>query len=223
MGAPVVTLCHSCGQLTQPFNPFFKPVHSCQCPSVGLPGLSKFTVIGIIILQSSLRDLFSVAGCRSSGGSLFLISFWYGSTPLCWRCSSADGKMSWANSCTHSGPHSGGLGSLFSWSTSLYSPLISPQEVLYPTSWMVGTSALESSLGIPCQQPVQIACSISFHPASVACRNILWRMNRWWDSPAFHHGYSSRNRSASRWHSASLMDSLLLFASPLAASNLCLL
>ena len=57
-------------------------------------------------------------------------------------------KMTWANSCAHSGPHSGGLGSIFRWYTSLCSPLISPQEVLYPMSWMAGTPALGYSLGV---------------------------------------------------------------------------
>ena len=77
--------------------------------------------------------------------------------PIHCRHSSMENKMSWAKSCTHSGPCGGGPGSLFSWYTSLYSPLISPQEDLYPMSWMVGTS----SLGVPCQQPLQIARSIS--------------------------------------------------------------
>ena len=93
--------------------------------------------------------------------------------------------MSWANSCAHSGPQGGGP----------------------------GTSALGSSLGVPCGQPRQIIHSISFHPNSAACRNILWRMNRWWGPPAFHCRYSLRNRSVSRWHSTSLTDSLSLFAS----------
>ena len=130
-------------------------------------------------------------------------------------------KMSWANSCTHSGPQGGGLGSLFNWYTSLYSSLISPWEVLYPMSWTAGTSTLESSLGVPCWWPQQIAYSISFCPNSVVCRNILWRMNGWWDPPAFHHGYSLRNRSASRWHSDSLTDSPSLFSSSFVARDLC--
>ena len=162
-------------------------------------------------------------GCKSSGGSPFFICFWHGSTPLCLRHSSMEDKMSPAKSCAHSGPHGGGPGSFLSWYTSLYSPLISPQEVLYPMSWMAGTSALASSPGVPCQWPQQTAHSISFCPNSAACRNILWRMNGWWGPPAFHYGYSSRNSSASRWHSASLTDNPSLFTSPLVASDLCLL
>ena len=46
-----------------------------------------------------------------------------------------------------------------------------------------------------------------FPPDSVVCRNILWRMNGWWFPPAFHWGYSPRNRSTSRWNCASLTDS----------------
>ena len=56
--------------------------------------------------------------------------------------------MSWANYCACSGLHGGGPGSLFSWYTSLYSSHISPEEVLYPMSWMAGTSALASSPGL---------------------------------------------------------------------------
>ena len=67
----------------------------------------------------------------------------------------------------------------------------------------------------------QITCSISFCPNSMACRNILWRMNGQWGPPAFHWGYSSRSRSASRQHSASLTDSPSLCASPLLARDLC--
>ena len=163
MGAPVVALLHSCGQSAQPFDPFFKQVGGHQCPPVGLPGLGKFMVIGIIIPQSSSRDSFLVVGCKCSGGSPFFIS-WYNSTPFHWRCCSMEDKMPQANSCTHSGPQGGGPGSLFSRYTSLYSPLISPWEVLYPTRWMVGTSTLGSSPKIPCQLPWQIAHSISFHP-----------------------------------------------------------
>ena len=129
--------------------------------------------------------------------------------------------MSQAKSCTCSGPHGGGLSNLFSWYTLLYSPHISPQEVLYPTSWMVGTSALVSSLGVLCWWPQQIAYSISFCPDSAVCRNILWRMNGQWGPPTFHQGYSCKNRSASRWCSAFLTDNPSLFASPLAARDLC--
>ena len=91
-----------------------------------------------------------------------------------WRHSSMEDKMFWANSCACSGPQGGGPGSLFSWYTSLYSPLISPEEVLYPMSWTVGTSAPGSSLRVPCWQPQQITHSISFCPNSAVCRNILW-------------------------------------------------
>ena len=56
-------------------------------------------------------------------------------------------KMCQANSCAHSGLQGGGPGNLLSWYTSLYSHPISPQEVLYPTSWTVGTSTLGSSPG----------------------------------------------------------------------------
>ena len=143
MGVPAVTLPCPCGQSVQPFDPFFEQVGSCQHPLLGLPVFSKFAVIGVIISQSSLQDLLLVVG------SLFSISFWYGSTPLHWRHSFMEDKMSQANSCTCSGLQ-GGPGSLFSWYTSLYSPLISPREVLYPTSWMVGTSTFGSSLGVPC-------------------------------------------------------------------------
>ena len=170
---------HPCsqGQLAQSFYPLFKQVGSCQHPLMGLPVLSKAAVLGVIISQSSSWGLISVGGHEGPGGSPFLTSFRHGSIPLCWRCSSMEEKMSQANSCTHSGPHGGGPGSLFSWYTSLYSPRISPQEVFYPTSRMVGTSGLSSSPGVPCQQPWQIACTISFCPDSAACRNILWRMN----------------------------------------------
>ena len=125
--------------------------------------------------------------------------------------------MSWASSCIDSGPHGGGSGSLFSWYTSFCSSHISPQEVLYPMSLMAGTSALAYSPEVLCWQPQQIDHSISFCPNCVVCRNILWGLNRQWGSPAFHQGYSSRNKSASRWHSASLTDNPSLCASPLAA------
>ena len=72
----------------------------------------------------------------------------------------------------HSGPQGGRPGSLLSIYTSWKRPLISSQEVQYPTSWMVGTSASGSSLGRPCQQPQWISLSASFCPDSVACTNI---------------------------------------------------
>ena len=74
MGAPVVTHPHPCSALAQPFNPFFEQVGGHQHPPVGLPGLGKFAVIGVVISWSSLWDLLLVVG------SPFLISFWYGST-----------------------------------------------------------------------------------------------------------------------------------------------
>ena len=151
MRVPGVIWPHSDGQLAQSFYPFFKQVGDCQCLLMVLTGLSKVMVVGVIISQSSSWGLVSVMGCQGPGGSLFLTSFRQSRTPLCWRHSSTEDKMSPANSC--SGPHGGGLGSLFRWYTSLYSPHISPQEVLYPMSWMADTSALASSPGVPCQWP----------------------------------------------------------------------
>ena len=161
-------------------------VDGCQHLLMGLPGLSKVAVIGIVTSWSSLWGLVSVVGHDGPGGSQFLTSFWYGSTPLHWRHSSMEDKMSWANSCAHSGLHGGGPGSLFSWYTLLYSSCISPQEVLYSMSWMAGTSTLASGLGVPCWWPQQMTHSISFWPDSVPCRNILWSMNGQLGPPAFH-------------------------------------
>ena len=140
--------------------------------------------------------------------------------PLHCRHSSTEDKISWDNSCACSSPHSGRLGSLFSWYTLLYRSLISPWEALYPTSWIMGTSTLASGLGVPCQWLWQIACSIYVCPKSAVCRNILWRMNGQWGPSAFHRGCLSRDRSASRQYSASLMDSPSLFASSLVARDL---
>ena len=80
MEALAITLPHSCGQSTQSFYPFLKHVSVHQHPSVGLPGLSKFAVIGVILSWSSSQDL--ILGHKGSGGPLFLISFWHGSTPF---------------------------------------------------------------------------------------------------------------------------------------------
>ena len=143
--------------------------------------------------------------------------------PLCWRHSSMEDKMSQANSCIHSGLQGGGQAASLAGTPHCTALLFLHGRSCIPQAEKWVHPPYRSSLGVPCQWPWQIACSISFHPDSVACRNILWRMNRWWGPPAFHHGYSLRNRSTSRWHSASLMDSPLLFASPLGASNLCLL
>ena len=76
MGVPVVALLCPCGQSAQPLDLFFEQVGGCKCLPVGLPSLGEFVVIGVIISQSSSRNLLSVVG------SLFSISFWHGST-LC--------------------------------------------------------------------------------------------------------------------------------------------
>ena len=93
MGALAVALSHLHGQLAQSFDPFFKHVGSHQHLPVGLPGLSKFMVIAVILSWSSLQDLISVVGCSDSGGSPFLISsgmaappFTGGSLPQRTRC-----------------------------------------------------------------------------------------------------------------------------------------
>ena len=85
----------------------------------------------------------------------------------------------------------GGPDSLFSWYTSLYSPLISPQESLvsheldgrYIFLGVHPEGFLASSLS-------KLLAPFLSSPDSVACRNILWRMNGQWGPQAFHHGYS---------------------------------
>ena len=67
----------------------------------------------------------------------------------------------------------------------------------------------------------QINLSTSFCPDSAACMNIRWRMNGWCGPPTSHWGYSFRNNSASRWHSASWIDGPPSFAHSLAARDLC--
>ena len=128
-------------------------------------------------------------------------------------------KMSQANSCACSGLQGGQAASLAG------TPHCTALLFLLGRSCIPQAvqCTLGSSLGVPHWWPWQITHSISFCLRSVACRNILWRMNEWWGSLAFHHGYSSKNRSTSRWHSASLMENPSLFTSPLAASDLCLL
>ena len=148
MGVPAVALPHSCGWLAQPFDPFFEQVGSCQHPLVGLPGLQQVSAVtGVIILWSSLWDLLSVVG------SAFLISYLASAAPFfCWRCSSTEGTGCPGLTPVPTLAHMvGSPGSLFTWYTSLYSPLISPWEILYPMSWTVGTSTLGSSPGVPCQ------------------------------------------------------------------------
>ena len=50
MGASAVAWPHPCGQSAQPFDPFVEQVGSLQCMPVGLPGLGKFVVIGVVLM-----------------------------------------------------------------------------------------------------------------------------------------------------------------------------
>ena len=153
---------------------------------MSLPGLSEFAVVAVIISQFSSQDLILVVGHRVSGGSPFLVSCWHGGTYFTGCTLPMEDTMSWANSCTHSGPHSGGLGSLLSRNTSLYSSQISSQEVLYPTSWMAGTSTLVSSLGVLASGLSKL---LAPSPSALTLQHVennLWRMKRQWGPPAFH-------------------------------------
>ena len=125
-------------------------------------------------------------------------------------------RISLVHSSIHLGPKGSGPGSLLSIYTSWNRSLISPWEVWYPTSWMVGTSTSRSSPRRPHWQQQWINLSASLHPDSAVCTNILWRMTRWFRPLISHHGYSFRNNSASMWHLASHMDSpSFLTGSPL--------
>ena len=92
---------------------------------------------------------------------------------------------------------------------------------LVPTSFMAGTSASGSSLGRICQWPHQMNLSASFHPSSVACRNISWGMMDWWGPSISYLGYSSKNNLALSCHSASLIDSPASLACFLVDYDLC--
>ena len=98
-----------------------------------------------------------------------LPAWWY--LPLC-RWLLKEDRMSLVAFFICWGPKGCRPGSLLSIYTLWKRPLISPQEVQYPTSWMAGTPASGSSLRRPCQQPQQISLSTSFCPDSVACTNI---------------------------------------------------
>ena len=80
MGVLVVTLLCPCSQSAQPFDLLLWQVGGCQHPPMGLPGFSKFPVIGVI-LQSSLRDPTSVAVQKSAGGSPVWTLLWHIITP----------------------------------------------------------------------------------------------------------------------------------------------
>ena len=71
MGVLAVALPHSHGQLAQSFNPFFKHVSGHQHLLVGLPGLSEFAVVEVVLSWSSLWNLILVVGHKGSGGSPF--------------------------------------------------------------------------------------------------------------------------------------------------------
>ena len=163
---------HSCGQSAQSFYSFLNQVGGCQHPPMGLPGLSKVTVIGVITLWSSSWGLVSVVGCEGPSGSPFFTSFRHGSTP------STGGTLPRRTRCPGLAP-APTLASMVegqaasSAGTPHCTALIFLPKVLYPMSWTVGTFALASGPGVPCWQPQQIACSISFCPNSALCRNIF--------------------------------------------------
>ena len=140
---------------------------------------------------------------------------------LCHRWSFKEDKMSPGYLLCSFGPTWRGPGNLFSMCTWWKRSPISSLEVQYPTSWMVGTSTLRSILGRPCWWPQQINLPSSFHPDSVACTNILWRMNGQCGPLTSHQGYSSRNSSMSSQCSTSCMDSPSFFACSLEARDLC--
>ena len=92
-----------------------------------------------------------------------------------------------------------------------------------PPSFMADWSGSRSGLGSLPQQPLQMNLSASFHPHSVVCRNISWRITDQWGAPNSYLGYSSRNNSASSLHSASLTESPTSIACSLAVWDLFIL
>ena len=137
------------------------------------------------------------------------------------RQSFKEAKMSLVTFHAHLGPHGGGLGNLLSEYTWWKRSSISSWVVQYPTSWTADASASGSTLGRSCLQLPQTILSASFYPDSAACMNILWRMNGQCGPLLSQWGYSLRNNSTSRWHSALWTDIPPSFACSLVPSDLC--
>ena len=148
--------------------------------------------------------------CRSglevpAGLCLSLSSGWAHS-PLCWRHSLMEPRISWWTLSSISASQGFLPGDICSWYTLLYTPLISSLADLGPVSSMVDDSTSTSHSGKGCHWPQQMALSCSFLPVAAVCENILYRRNGQWIQQGSHHGYSSRKVSVLSYLSASHME-----------------
>ena len=137
---------------------------------------------------------------------------------LSWRHSLMESRISWQTLSSISASEGFLPGNLHSWYTSLYTPLISSWVNLGPMTWTADDSTPRSCSGEACHWPQWMAWSCSFLPVAITCKNILYRMNGWWNQHGSHRGYSSRKASALSHLSTSHMEMPVSYANFLVAA-----